>query len=326
MFVWLCVVVVRLFGAIMRAGDRHDVELEVLTEEQPAGDIDGMDDTAPLLSTDTPELSFGGPRLKRRLCGLRPGVAACICFLPAAIIVTVMFACSESISSTTLASLGVGDLHPGEEVPWSSAPVIMQSHLETNRLEGIFWSPRIVGGEKVIEWTLVYSDESMGNTVLDFLYAVGRAIVFGRRRDIETFYVYGNTSTCWVVYFIDVEHRDNNTGWYDNRHFSGIATGRVGDELLVYVRSWNHMLLNLPGADNHYLDALARWVVLFVMSYPQFSLTVSCSSPAPLLAAASREELDTITQCWWGRRRTSPVDGEFFDLKPLPYTCESADN
>ncbi|MCD6104611.1 MAG: lysoplasmalogenase [Thermosipho sp. (in: Bacteria)] len=111
--------------------------------------------------------------------------------------------------------------------------------------------------ESKIEITVVFWDEDYPNPFINFIYDIYRLFKWGRLYDIETFFVtdssaifeddYANSSS-----YFQTENLHN----YKEIPFDDFQ--KDGDNIVIYVSTWNHMFSNKPLPNTEYISYLSN--------------------------------------------------------------------
>lgn len=256
----------------------------------------------------------------RRAAGRPPHFLCLVCLL-------FLFLC---VGSTLVVVLGQevlnfphGETKSAQSVPWYP-PYIYQPlnpDGEICQLEAVFFSETLNSRHKEVMWTVVYSDEKMKNGFLNSLYYIFRALWYGRVRDIETFFTYGNES-CWAIDFQGVSVCDGSLfASVPQEHCFATIVGGENRSMDVFIRTWNHLMGADPGEEPSVRYERVHWVARNSSRVREMTAEErAVAAVATRIGRATRDEVDLANMMPWGKRyKNVPREPE---LKEYIHLCE----
>jgi len=229
------------------------------------------------------------------------------------------------VSSQQVLYFPHGETTSSGRVPWYPPYIYQPLNPDGDlcQLEGVFYSETMDSKHKEVMWTVVYSDEKMKNGFLNSLYFIFRALWYGRVRDIETFFTYGNAS-CWAIDFQGVSVCDGSIfSSVPQEHCYATIVGGENRSMDVFIRTWNHLMGSDPGKDPGVQYERVRWIARNVSNT---SLTApsrsnrTVSTVTTRIGQATRSEVDAANMMPWGKRyRNIPREPE---LREYVHLCE----
>jgi len=201
------------------------------------------------------------------------------------------------------------------------------------QLEAVFFNEAVNSKHKEVMWTVVYSDEKMKNGFLNSLYYIFRAMWYGRVRDIETFFTYGNES-CWAIDFHGVSICDGAIfSSIPQQHCQATIVGGENRSMDVYIRTWNHLMGAEPGQEPGLRYERVKWLEGIAggpenhssspppTAAPKKSRKDSVAKANTRIGRATRNEVDVANMMPWGKHyKNLPREPE---LQEYIHLCES---
>lgn len=103
------------------------------------------------------------------------------------------------------------------------------------------------------EITIIFWDEDHPNFFADFVYDIYRFLKWGRMYDIETFFISDNS----VIFEDDFS---NSSSYFQTKNLHNYKEipfedfQKDGDNIVIYVSTWNHMFSNMPLKNVKYIS------------------------------------------------------------------------
>lgn len=103
------------------------------------------------------------------------------------------------------------------------------------------------------EITIIFWDEDHPNFFADFVYDIYRFLKWGRMYDIETFFISDNS----VIFEDDFS---NSSSYFQTKNLNNYKEipfedfQKDGDNIVIYVSTWNHMFSNMPLKNVKYIS------------------------------------------------------------------------
>lgn len=103
------------------------------------------------------------------------------------------------------------------------------------------------------EITIIFWDEDHPNFFVDFVYDIYRFLKWGRMYDIETFFISDNS----VIFEDDFS---NSSSYFQTKNLNNYKEipfedfQKDGDNIVIYVSTWNHMFSNMPLKNVKYIS------------------------------------------------------------------------
>jgi len=259
-------------------------------------------------------------RRPRRVIGQRPHF---LCLMLLLFLLMCVISTGIVVTSQQVLYFPHGETKSPGLVPWYP-PYIYQPlnpDGELSLLEAVFFSETINSKHKEVMWTVVYSDEKMKNGFLNSLYFIFRALRYGRVRDIETFFTYGNSS-CWAIDFQGVSVCDGNIfSSVPQEHCYATIVGGANRSMDVFIRTWNHLMGSDPDAEPGVKYERVQWIARNASNTSTTSVRPSTVSKVTTrIGRATRNEVDTANMMPWGKTyRNIPREPE---LQEYVHLCE----
>lgn len=265
-------------------------------------------------------------RLRLRRIGQRPHF---LCLLLMLFLFMCMVSTAIVVTSQQILYFPHGETRASSEVPWYPPYIYQPLNPDGDlcQLEAVFYSETPNSQHKEVMWTVVYSDEKMKNGFLNSLYYVFRAMWYGRVRDIETFFTYGNAS-CWAIDFQGVSVCDGNIfSSVPQEHCYATIVGGENRSMDVFIRTWNHLMGPDPGVEPGVQYERVQWIARNISQAALPNVTASLRPSARLVAPAptrigqaTRTEVDSANMMPWGKKyRNTPREPE---LREYVHLCE----